>query len=79
VRESGLSFHDYTLRQSRGHAADLRGQALPAGRAAFYAETARKSLADQAAIEAADAVDFDTYVAKYHAALKDPLASPMAS
>ncbi|MGN6578535.1 MAG: glutamate--cysteine ligase [Bordetella sp.] len=72
VRESRLSFHDYTLRQSGEHAAALRAQALPADRAAFYADMARKSIADQAAIEASDEVDFDTYVAKYHAALKRP-------
>ena len=75
VRESGLSFHDYTLRQSRGHADALRARALPADLAAFYAEAARKSVADQAAIEAADEVDFDTYVARYHAALKNPAGS----
>jgi glutamate--cysteine ligase len=72
VRESGLSFHDYTLRQSGEHAAALRAQALTADRAAFYADMARKSIADQAAIEASDDVDFDTYVARYHQALKRP-------
>jgi glutamate--cysteine ligase len=73
VRDSGLNFHDYTLRQSSEHAAALRAQSLPADRAAFYAEMARKSVAGQAAIEASDDVDFATYVARYHEALKNPL------
>ncbi|HEY0295804.1 MAG TPA: glutamate--cysteine ligase [Bordetella sp.] len=73
IRESGLSFHDYTLRQSRAHAEALRAQPLPADRHAFYVEAARQSVAAQAKLEASDKVDFDTYVANYHAALKNPL------
>ncbi|CAM3959494.1 glutamate--cysteine ligase [Bordetella muralis] len=72
LRDSGLSFHDYSLRLSRQHADTLRAQPLPADVAATYAEAARQSHAEQAHLEQSDTVDFDTYVAYYHAALKAP-------
>jgi len=72
VRDSGLSFHDYTLRQSRAHADSLRAQALPKERQALYTQAVAQSIAAQAELEASDKVDFDTYVANYHAALKNP-------
>lgn len=72
VRESGLSFHDYTLRQSQAHADAMRAQALPAERQALYTQAVTQSIAAQTELEASDQVDFDTYVANYHAALKNP-------
>jgi len=72
LRDSGLSFHDHALQLSRQHADTLRAQSLPADTAAAYAEAARKSHAEQASLEQNDTVDFDTYVAQYHAALKAP-------
>ncbi len=73
LRESGLSFQDYTLAQSQRHAQALRETALPAEQARAYAEAAQASLARQRQIEQSDTIDFDTYVARYHAALKNPL------
>ncbi|MBO9353281.1 glutamate--cysteine ligase [Bordetella petrii] len=72
LRDSGLSFHDYSLQLSRQHADTLRASALPADVAATYAEAARQSLAEQTRLEQTDDVDFDTYVARYQAALKAP-------
>jgi len=73
LRASGQSFHDYSLEQSRRHGEALRAQPLPADHAAAYIEAARRSHDEQHRIERSDDVDFDTYVARYHAALKDPL------
>jgi glutamate--cysteine ligase len=75
LRAGGVTFHDYSLQLSSRHAEALRARPLPADRATVYAEAARRSIQEQARIEASDAVDFDTYVANYHAALKNPLPS----
>ena len=69
--DGGVSFHDYSLDLSRKHAETLRAQPLPAATAA-YEQAARDSAAEQIRIEQADTEDFDTYVARYHAALKAP-------
>jgi glutamate--cysteine ligase len=74
LRRNGASFFEYTLQQSRGHAQALLAKPLPAGKTAAYAAKARDSLAEQQAIEAGDTVDFDTYVSRYHQALKAPRA-----
>ena len=70
--DGGVSFHDYSLDLSRKHAETLRAQPLPAATAAAYEQAARDSAAEQIRIEQADTEDFDTYVARYHAALKAP-------
>jgi glutamate--cysteine ligase len=72
LRRNGASFFEYTLEQSRRHAQTLLAKPLPADKAAAYAAMARDSLAEQKAIEAADTVDFGTYVSRYHQALKAP-------
>ena len=51
---------------------DAARAALPAATAAAYEQAARDSAAEQIRIEQADTEDFDTYVARYHAALKAP-------
>lgn len=79
LRASGQSFHDYTLAQSQRHADTLRAEALPAATAQAYADAVQDSLAQQQQIEQSDTVDFDTYVARYHAALKNPLPARDAS
>ncbi|AMD45456.1 glutamate--cysteine ligase [Bordetella holmesii] len=73
LRASGLSFQDYTLAQSQAHARTLRESPLPPQQAQAYAQAAQASLEQQRQIEQSDTVDFDTYVARYHAALKNPL------
>jgi glutamate--cysteine ligase len=72
MRESGAGFLDYTLDQSRRHAQALLSTPLPAEKTAAYAAMARASLDEQKAIEASDTMDFDTYVLRYHQALKAP-------
>jgi glutamate--cysteine ligase len=72
LTDSGESFHDYSLHQSREHAQALRAEPLPADVAAEYRQAALDSSAEQRRIEQSDDVDFDTYVARYHAALKAP-------
>lgn len=72
LSDSGLSFHDYSLELSRKHADTLRAQALPADLASAYEQAAAQSVAEQLRLEQADTEDFDTYVARYHEALKAP-------
>lgn len=72
LRASGLSFHDYSLELSRKHADALRAQALPADLARAYQQAAAQSVTEQLRLEQSDTEDFDTYVARYHEALKAP-------
>jgi glutamate--cysteine ligase len=73
LRRTGASFHDYMLELSTRHAAALRADTLAPERLARYQAQARESLAQQAALEAGDTIDFDAYVARYHEALKAPV------
>ncbi|MDH0685830.1 glutamate--cysteine ligase [Achromobacter animicus] len=72
LKDSGLSFHDYSLALSRKHADALRAQPLPADVATAYQQAAQASAAEQLRLEQSDTEDFDTYVSRYHAALKAP-------
>ncbi|HAP26939.1 MAG TPA: glutamate--cysteine ligase [Achromobacter sp.] len=72
LKDSGLSFHDYSLALSRKHADALRAQPLPADVATSYQQAAAESAAEQLRLEQSDTEDFDTYVTRYHAALKAP-------
>lgn len=72
LKDSGLSFHDYSLALSRKHANALRAQPLPADVATAYQQAAEASAAEQLRLEQSDTEDFDTYVSRYHAALKAP-------
>lgn len=72
LKDSGLSFHDFSLALSRKHADALRAQPLPADVATAYQQAAAQSAAEQLRLEQSDTEDFDTYVSRYHAALKAP-------
>lgn len=72
LKDSGLSFHDFSLALSRKQADALRAEPLPADIAAAYEQAAAQSTAEQLRLEQSDTEDFDTYVARYHAALKAP-------
>lgn len=72
LKDSGLSFHDYSLELSRKQADALRAQPLPAALASEYQQAAAQSAAEQLRLEQSDTEDFDTYVARYHDALKAP-------
>lgn len=68
-----VSFHDWTLEQSRVHALKLKQAGLsPAELAATQAQ-ATQSLMEQQQIEASDQESFDDYVARFHKALKKPV------
>jgi len=67
-----LSFYDYARELSRAHARALRDEPLSDVEESAYAAMAQASLAEQARIEAGDVMDFDSYVARYHAALRAP-------
>jgi glutamate--cysteine ligase len=73
LRASGASFHDFALSLSQRHAQTLRAQPLSAEQAQACAEAAQRSLQEQAGLEQADTIDFDAYVARYLAALRNPL------
>nr|WP_202109641.1 glutamate--cysteine ligase [Bordetella sp. 02P26C-1] len=72
LRKSGLSFHDYSLQLSQQHADTLRARPLPDEVRAAFTQAAEQSIIEQTRLEQSDKVDFDTYVAQYHAALKAP-------
>jgi glutamate--cysteine ligase len=73
LRESGQSLHDYALNQSLQHRDALRAKPLSPQQKEEYDQLARDSVAEQKALENSDTEDFDSYVARYHAALKRPL------
>jgi glutamate--cysteine ligase len=74
LRDERISFHDYTLRQSRAHFDWLHAKPLGATKQRQFMENAARSLKAQAQIEQSDTESFTEYVARYHAALKDPVA-----
>jgi len=67
------SFDDYARALSQDHARALCDEPLSDAEHTAYAAMARESLAEQARIEAGDVIDFDSYVARYHAALRAPV------
>lgn len=74
LRESGLSLHDFSLRLSLQHRDALRAQPLSPAQQQEYERMARDSVAEQMRLENSDTENFDSYVARYHAALKQPAA-----
>ena len=76
LRESGLSFHDYSLQRSREHHAALLSEPLQPAAQAAYEEQAAESLLEQARIEARDEVPFEEYVRLYERNLVPPELQP---
>jgi len=72
LRDEGIGFHEFTLRQSRRHRDTLLAAPLDEARRLALKETAAQSLREQARLEQNDTESFDDYVARYHAALKRP-------
>lgn len=72
LRDSGLSFHEWTLRQSQAHWETLRARPMASEKLYAFDEAARQSLTDQARLEAGDRESFDDYVARFHEALVHP-------
>jgi glutamate--cysteine ligase len=69
LQETGESFREFALRQSKAHAATFRAQPLSATELAQFEQAARQSLAEQDELERAPAGDFDTFVAAYQASI----------
>lgn len=65
MRDNEESFFDFAMRKSQEHRDAYLAQPLPAERAAFFADIADGSLAEQQAIEAADTLSFDEYLQRY--------------
>ncbi|MFI8745838.1 glutamate--cysteine ligase [Pseudomonas sp. NPDC077186] len=65
----GTRFADFALQQSRRHAETLRSQPLDAEQQAAFEQSAQRSLAEQAELEAQPQGDFDTFVAAYQASI----------
>ncbi len=72
LRDNGLSFADYTQLQSQRLSDELRFGELSAETEQKMRASVKKSLEEQAAIEASDNESFDEYVERYMAALKRP-------
>jgi glutamate--cysteine ligase len=69
LRRNGESFSQFALRQTRAHADYFRSRAPSAAELAQFEAAARQSLERQAAMEAADELDFDSFVAEYQRSL----------
>jgi glutamate--cysteine ligase len=65
MRAHGESFHGFARRQAEGHRRHLAKLALTPGREAQLEQEAAASLVRQAAIEAADDVDFGAFLDRY--------------
>jgi glutamate--cysteine ligase len=65
MRAHGESFHGFARRQAEGHRRHLGKLALTPGREAQLEQEAAASLVRQAAIEAADDVDFGAFLDRY--------------
>lgn len=63
--EHGDSFFHFALAQSQKHGEHFLNRPLTAEQQQAFAEMASQSIADQKALEAADEIDFDAYVAWY--------------
>lgn len=67
MRENRESFHDFAKRLSIKHARYFKQIELPKDEATFFIETARKSAEKQRAMELADTLSFEQYLANYFA------------
>jgi glutamate--cysteine ligase len=67
MRERREGFFDFSHRVSVKHGDELKGRAVAPERQALFTRLAEESRRRQAEIEAADDVDFDTFLARYFA------------
>ncbi len=67
LRSSGESFFRFAMERSRVHHAHFLARPLDAASNAEFVRLARKSLEQQAALEAADTLPFERYLANYYA------------
>jgi glutamate--cysteine ligase len=74
MHAAGEGFHDYARRMSEAHGRFWRSHTLDPRREARLVDLVRESRRRQAEIEAADDVDFDTFLARYFAQGPDTAA-----
>ena len=67
VRDSGESFFHFAMQRSLLHRGHFLDQPLDASAQSGFARLAEESLARQAAVEAADTLSFEQYLANYYA------------
>lgn len=72
VKESGLSFNEFTKQLSFEHSALLRDIALPDDINAAYKDESIRSVQAQAEIEANDTISFDEYIRRFENSLMEP-------
>lgn len=65
MRDRDESFFQFAMHCSQAHAAGFRARPLPAELQRDYDQEAARSHAQQAAVEAADQVDFDVFLERY--------------
>ena len=79
VKSSGLSFNEFTKKNSVEHSALLRDFKLaPTIEAAYRAESER-SLQAQAEIEASDEISFEEYINRFENSLMEPEPAPVGA
>ena len=79
LRTNGESFSQFAMRQTLAHADYFRSQAPSANELQQFETAARQSLERQAAMEAADEPDFDSFVADYQRSSNRPAGATPAS
>ncbi|MCB1794517.1 MAG: glutamate--cysteine ligase, partial [Candidatus Competibacteraceae bacterium] len=67
MRASGENFFRYARRWSEQHRHHFESRPLAEERIRVFTEAAERSLREQAAIEAADEISFDEFLARYFA------------
>lgn len=65
IEQHGNSFFHFALAQSEAHRSEFMAHPLDSDSLIAFQTQAQTSLADQAALEAADDMDFDSFVARY--------------
>jgi len=69
LKANNETFAQFSFRQSQAHAEYFRSQPLSDEQRAAFEQSVQQSLADQAATEAEQSGDFDTFVAAYQASI----------
>lgn len=67
MQNSGVSFHELSLATAQAHSEYFQALHLSADKAEHFASIATKSHTEQKSLEAADRIDFDTYLKRYFA------------
>jgi hypothetical protein len=76
MRANREGFHAFARRVSEGHRDTFRGLPLSPEREALFERLSEESRRRQAEIEAADDIDFDTFLARYFAQREPPGPEP---